>query len=285
MRAGLALISVAALATGCGSGKAEQGKPGVVAARSRPTAAPTLVAGTTVTRQTCPEPHLARNDPHYAVPLSAPLSIPRAYRNIVSSTRRVMTIQSLGQKPVCVELGELVGEATDFRSYNKRFLGFYHRGFEAFGYRLIDRVGQIDIETGDAPDFSEDGTMLASVQLVPEGDMEGDFDAIGIWEVMPDRTVIRAAFASDAVPRGALWQSEGWQGNRCVAFSSIPSDVYAAAMRDLTDLNTFDAVMAGLSRRYFRVISTGGKWRFEKSATDEPCDRKAIGTTSAGGKR
>ena len=188
-----------------------------------------------------------------------------------------MTIQGLRGKPICITLGGIVGEATDFSSYSTRFLGFYHSGDEAFGYRLVDRVGATDIETGDFPEFSDDGTMFAAIQIVDVDDMAGDFDGIGVWEVLPDRVVTRFSLDADkAPPRLDDWQIDRWVGNRCIELSAIDDDIYGR-IRNL-EYEAMEKAKAKLPRVHFHLKSYDGKWRFERVKDASPCfELKGLG--------
>ena len=126
---GLIMASVAALLlSACGSSRPVPAPEQTKAAHPvKPTAVPTSLA-----RQTCPEWHPPEDGKDYG-PATKPVAVPEQFRSIVSSSKTVITVQGIGEKPGCVKLSWIDSISGLELSSDKRFLGFETSGFEAMG--------------------------------------------------------------------------------------------------------------------------------------------------------
>jgi hypothetical protein len=150
-------------------------------------------------RQTCPEWHPPNDGIDYGEADQAP-SIPREYRDIVSSTKTVITIQGLRGKPACVALSWIseIGDIT--LSDDKRFLDFDHSGFETSGHQVVDRISGADADVEGLPYFSDNRSRIASAQVEPN--TQDDYAGIGVWEIRRDSIVQLAYVHAEDLPNG-----------------------------------------------------------------------------------
>lgn len=147
-------------------------------------------------------------------------AIPDRFRSIITgATREALTVRSLDGRDIRVPISGY--SVWDYRLFqNGRYLGMEMSGYEVVGYQLIDRAARKHavIETGSKPLFSDDGHWFAVVGLTDAS--QGNFEAIGLWEVGPTGTTRR--FYTDAVPISTDWRIDRWVGN-CVALSALNS--------------------------------------------------------------
>ncbi|MEZ0242726.1 MAG: hypothetical protein ACAH11_05085 [Sphingomonas sp.] len=195
--------------------------------------------------------------------LEKPLPIPAKFADVASASTSVMTVQALSGAPVCVTL-DWISEASEFElSADKRFLQFDHQGYEAFGHRVVDRVGRTDIETGESPLFSKDGRYFAAVQVSPSG--FGGLEGIAIWEVGPKGVTQLGKVETGAVEGD--WTVEGFGPGPCVALS-----VQADPLSD-------GSGQTPVPVQRFSLIKRDGKWRLTDAkacaATDQVNRRPA----------
>ena len=164
-----------------------------------------------------PPPPQFRMGPDTETPVP---SIPDKFRSIIpSATRETLTVRSLDGRDIRVPIGGY--RVWDYRLFqNGRYLGMEMSGYEVVGYQLIDRAARNHavIETGNRPLFSDHGHWFVAVGLTDAS--QGNFEAIGPWEVGPLGSTRR--FYTDAVPVSTDWRIERWVGN-CVAFSALNS--------------------------------------------------------------
>jgi hypothetical protein len=231
---------------------------------------PATVVAVPPARQMCPEWHPPEDGIDYGLQLTEPLPIPAEFRDIASATKTVITVQGVAGKPACVELG-WISEAFNFSlTDDKRFFGFGHHGFEASGYTIVDRIDGTDIETGEQPVFSKDRTRFASVQVTVSS--MGDFEGLGVWQILPDRTVQLAFVKAEELPGADDFQIDRWVGNDCAELSAISIE----EAEKLRGSDTAKAYAIGLSkapRIHFRFVPVAGKWRLEPAEDNSPCFR------------
>ena len=144
--------------------------------------------------------------------------IPAELRAMVQeASRDRLAIRMLGGSVTAIDISQF--EPEDFRQYGDgRFLGFSFRGYEFYGYMLVDRamagVTSV-IDTGEAPVFSPDGRHFAAVQTSGAG--FGNLEGLGIWALRPAGSV--QIFSSDVLPQGEEWRIDGWPRADCVSVS------------------------------------------------------------------
>ena len=152
-------------------------------------------------------------------PVRAPV-VPDALRAVVrEATPRRLVVAGIGDGAIGVPLEDI--ETENLAGFaNGRYLGFAFRGYEYYGYRLVDRRMRGEaavIETGDVPHFSPDGRHFAAAQLSGAG--FGNLEGVAIWRIEADMTV--QIFVSDALPQGEDWRVDGWPRADCVAVSWV----------------------------------------------------------------
>ena len=152
-------------------------------------------------------------------PKPAP-TIPAEVRAMVAeATPDRLVVRRLNGETVSISLDYI--EPVRFSTWQDgRFLGFDYAGYEAEGYDLVDRrqtVGDPVMETGQAPVFSLNGRFFAAAEMTESA--FGNLNGVGLWEVLPDRTVRR--LFTDALPRGFDWRVDGWMRPDCVAISAV----------------------------------------------------------------
>jgi hypothetical protein len=218
-------------------------------------------------RQTCPEWYPPNDGKDYGEADKAP-SIPREYRDIVSSTKTVITIQGLAGKPACVALSWISEIREVTLSDDKRFLDFGHSGFEASGHQVVDRLSGANVDVGGLPDFSEDRSRIASAQVDPN--TQDDFVGIGVWEVRRDSIVRLAYVSAEDLPSGQVYEVDRWVGNDCVELSSLSSED-SEKLQD--QWQSHPARADRFARLHFRFAPVAGKWRLEQTRDASPCFR------------
>jgi len=163
-----------------------------------------------------PNPPRMGSDTKSVVPV-----VPPEFRSVVTgATREKLTVRSLDGRNIPVVISGY--NVWDYRLYqNGRYFGMRLSGYEVVGYLLVDRAARANnvIDTGREPLFSDDGQWFA-VAGITDAD-QGNFEAIGLWEVGPSSTTRR--FFTDAVPLSDDWRTDRWIGN-CVAFSAFTSN-------------------------------------------------------------
>lgn len=266
MKSAVALVLLSSILAGCGS---TQPAP-------KPSATPSAVAKVLPVKPIpaagqarCAEWYPPDDKSDYGEHDGPPPKIERDVRDIVSASRTVITIQSLSKEPVCVKLS-WIDEVTNFRlSDDKRFLDFDHEGFETWGHLLIDRRSGQQIETGSEPSFSDDGSMFVAVP--PDRQDAGGIDGIGVWQVLPDRTVERAMLP---IPDGQLWQVDRWANNRCAELSAVSQEDYWGKIGiGRIGPEAVEALAKKLPRLHFRLREVAGKWEINPTRDGRPCFR------------
>lgn len=254
----VAALAVASFLAGCGSER----PPAPSGTKQAASPAPAKPA-----RQVCPEWRPPNDGKDYGEADSAP-SIPSEYRDIVSATKTVITVQGLAGKPACVALSWIseIGEIT--LSDDKRFLDFAHSGFEASGHQLIDRISGADVDVGGLPYLSPDRSRVASAEIDPN--TQDGFKGIGVWEVRRDRIVRLAYVRAEELPSGQVYGIDRWVGNDCVELSSLSSEDNEKLQNDgLSRPEHTDR----FSRLQFRFAPVAGTWRLEQTQDTSPCFR------------
>jgi hypothetical protein len=259
LRETVAAFGVASLLTGCGS---ERPPP----SPSRTTLA-AIAAPARPARQTCPEWHPPDDGKDYGEADQAPV-IPREYRDIVSATKTVITVQGLAGKPACVALSWIseIGEIT--LSDDKRFLDFDHSGFEASGHQVIDRISGADVDVGGLPYFSVDRSRVASAQADPN--TQDDFMGVGVWEARRDRIVRLAYIRAEDLPAGQVYGIDRWVGSDCIELSSLSSEDNEKLQNEW---RSHPERAGDIPRLHFRFAPIAGKWRLEQTRDASPCFR------------
>jgi hypothetical protein len=144
--------------------------------------------------------------------------VPPKFRSVISSaTREKLTVRSLDGRSIPVDIRGY--NVWDYSLYqNGRYFGMRLSGFEVVGYLLVDRAARTDnvIDTGREPLFSDDGHWFAVAGLTDAD--QGNFEAIGLWEVGSSGTIRR--FFTNAVPLSTGWRNDRWIGS-CFAFSAF----------------------------------------------------------------
>ena len=214
----------------------------------------------------CPEWSPPDGKSDYGESHDAPPQIQADMRAIVSASRTVLTIRSLSGPPICVPLQWIDTVEEFYLTDDKRLLDFDHEGFEDYGHFVIDRRSRQAIETGGQPESSDDGTMLIAVP--PNRQDDGGIDAIGVWQVLPDRIAERAMLP---LPNAQAWRVDRWSGNDCAEISGISAADYWGPDIDGGDSDAAEAKIAKLPRLHFRVRLAAGRWRIEASREDRPC--------------
>ena len=155
--------------------------------------------------------------------IERPKPIPQIPAELQATVRAAsperLVVRGLGGHDIVVDVEWY--EPSEFRLYqDQRFLGMSLRGYEDFGYYLVDRAGIGEaavLETGRAPSFSPDGRFIAAVELSESG--WSNLEGVAVWEVSADGTVRR--FFTNAVPHGHDWRVDGWPRPNCVAISAV----------------------------------------------------------------
>jgi hypothetical protein len=173
--------------------------------------------------------------------------VPPEFRSVIAEAARGhLTLRSLDGRDIPVDISGY--NAWDYRLFqNGRYFGMRLSGYEVVGYVLVDRAARADnvIDTGREPLFSDDGHWFAVAGLTDAS--QGNFEAIGLWEVGPSGTTRR--FFTDAVPISTDWRVDRWVGN-CVAFSAFNSMWDVTNRRDPDDSN---AAPAPRKRDYYSL--------------------------------
>ena len=150
-----------------------------------------------------------------------PVVIPGALHALVIGGTTRLSVKTLSGRTLCVNMYGMA-QARDFRiSEDLRLLGFWWTGYEADGYKVIDRIGHGRvIETVSRPLLSPGHKRFAAIQF-----SDASFGGIeGVWEV-GKRQVVRVADVSN---KGGLYGNAGrllrWADDSCLVLSMMPFD-------------------------------------------------------------
>lgn len=152
-----------------------------------------------------------------------PVMIPGALHALVIGGTTRLSVKTLSGRTLCVNMYGMA-QARDFRiSEDLRLLGFWWTGYEADGYKVIDRIGHGRvIETVSRPLLSPGHKRFAAIQFSDAS--FGGIEGVRVWEV-GKRQVVRVADVSN---KGGLygnsWRLLRWADDSCLVLSMMPFD-------------------------------------------------------------
>lgn len=152
-----------------------------------------------------------------------PVVIPGALHSLVIGGTTRLSVKTLSGRTLCVNMYGMA-QARDFRiSEDLRLLGFWWTGYEADGYKVIDRIGHGRvIETVSRPLLSPGHKRFAAIQFSDAS--FGGIEGVRVWEV-GKRQVVRVADVSN---KGGLygnaWRLLRWADDSCLVLSMMPFD-------------------------------------------------------------
>lgn len=152
-----------------------------------------------------------------------PVIIPGALHSLVIGGTTRLSVKTLSGRTLCVNMYGMA-QARDFRvSEDLRLLGFSWTGYEADGYKVVDRIGHGRvIETVSRPLLSPGHKRFAAIQFSDAS--FGGIEGVRVWEV-GRRQVVRVADVSN---RGGLygnsWRLLRWADDSCLVLSMMPFD-------------------------------------------------------------
>lgn len=150
----------------------------------------------------------------------APVPVAPEFASFVGTGDTRMAVSTLSGKTICVDLYGMQRISRMAVTNDGRFLTFSWIGYEADGYKVVDRAGPgTVIETGARPSFSPSRKRFLAAQMSEAA--FGGLEGIGVWEV-GERTTRRIVTIEDEAPRGAAWRVERWGGEDCAVLSMIP---------------------------------------------------------------
>ena len=167
-----------------------------------------------------------------------PVAIPKAFPGVVKASSLELALLTQSGTTLC-DNNVWVGAIAKMQWLREdRLLGWEWQGYEAYGYRIFDRIGRgAVIETGARPMFSPRGKRFASVEYSDSG--FGALSGYGVWEVRSntiaqiggDAAVFEgegqtAGFTEPDVFAGTYgeWSISGWKGETCVGFEMRDQD-------------------------------------------------------------
>lgn len=264
-RGRLAMIAVVPLLlAGCGgAGKSANGNASANAVVPMDAASAQSLAAA---MQPCPElPGSGDGGPAYPPP-----KIPPEFRNIVSANQSQLTVRSLSGGSICVPIDSPT-DITQLTLLQKdRYLGVSTRGDERFGFTLVDRDSGQSVETGGEPTFSDDGSLLASVQasLSEMGLLEG----IAIWEVSASGFQELAAIHDLPSDEDRdEWMLERVGPAPCAFFSSVPTGRTQLLHSRYVDEDDYQKAVENEPRDLFLLHAVEGRWRLDKVTAAARC--------------
>lgn len=152
-----------------------------------------------------------------------PVAIPGALHALVIGGTTRLSVKTLSGRTLCVNMYGMA-QARDFRiSEDLRLLGFWWTGYEADGYKVVDRIGHGRvIETVSRPLLSPGHKRFAAIQFSDAS--FGGIEGVRVWEV-GKRQVVRVADVSN---KGGLygnaWRLLRWADDSCLVLSMMPFD-------------------------------------------------------------
>jgi hypothetical protein len=168
------------------------------------------------------------------------LRLPQSWSSFAAVSADWLAIKTKAGSTECIDLS-WIGEASEYKIYNDRFAGFRWKGYEAFGYRLIDRVGTGQIlELGLPPHFSPEGNMLAALQYSDSG--FGGLEGFGVWQIYENG--LQPVYRISTLSPMADWRIDRWEGNNCLHISAIPYERVGDNWENLAAIRR-DAFVAG----------------------------------------
>lgn len=152
-----------------------------------------------------------------------PVPIPASLADVVTAGQTRLGVESLGGKPVCIDLDGIAHTSAVAMTADQRFASFSWFGYEEDGYKVVDRIGPGKvIETGSRPMFSPSRKRFAAAQVRSAG--PGGMVTIRVWEVSKHGTQRIVNVTNDA-QRDSDWRVDRWGGEDCVALSMLPPEV------------------------------------------------------------
>jgi hypothetical protein len=118
---------------------------------------------------------------------------------------------------ICIETSWIESTKDMELSEDGRFVSFEWFGYEAYGFKLVDRSGAGAVmETDLKPVSAPSGMLIAAYEHTESG--FGSLNALGIWQVSanPVREV-----AIVQLPEGLTdWRFDRWNGENCIEISA-----------------------------------------------------------------
>lgn len=150
---------------------------------------------------------------------TAPLAFPSIPAVVVATDRDHVAVATLDGSTQCIDSRwqEKVENAT--LSHDGRFFGYDWVGYEAYGYRMVDRTGGgVIYETGNKPVFSPGGRRMAAVEWTESG--FGGLNAVLVLDVLP--VGLKELARIEQLPEGlGEWRFNRWAGEDCFELSGI----------------------------------------------------------------
>lgn len=190
--------------------------------------------------------------------------IPSSLREIIPNSGPLrFNVIALDGEAIPVNISHV--DPTEFELFQgKRFLGFKEGGYEYYGYTVLDRQmsGEAaSIQTGAKPSFSPNGRWIVAAEMSEAG--YNGLEAIGLWEILPDRTVERL-IASYGL-HGYHWRVEGWPNDMCAVISYIDENWQAP---EGTDYET----SIKIAPRQYLAVYPGESIRIRQSWEEDKCN-------------
>lgn len=152
----------------------------------------------------------------------APVPVAPEFAAFVGPGDTRLAVSTLAGKTICVDLYGIQRLSRMAVTKDGRFLTFSWIGYEADGYKVIDRAGPGTVlETGARPSFSPSRQRFLAAQMSEAA--FGGLEGIGVWDIGP-RTSRQIVTITREAPRGTAWRVERWVGEDCAVLSMIPMD-------------------------------------------------------------
>ncbi|MDE2597246.1 MAG: hypothetical protein KGL44_10250 [Sphingomonadales bacterium] len=150
-----------------------------------------------------------------------PLKLAPALAAIGATDMDRIAVTTLTGKTFCLD-ARFVGSISDQSvTPDGRFVLFGWNGYEAYGFKLIDRTGKGDaFDVGAKPVFSPSRKLIASVELSESG--FGELSGFEVLAVNPTGLELKARL--EDIPPLEDWRIDRWAGESCIELSGIPAE-------------------------------------------------------------
>ncbi|MEM6476282.1 MAG: hypothetical protein AAF687_08965 [Pseudomonadota bacterium] len=169
-----------------------------------------------------------------------PVTLDPALASVAVTDGEQMAIETLAGDTICSNVQGLFSLDNPAFVMTERFFGTEWTAMEAFGYMLFDRAGKgSEVETGQAPVFSDGMHRMASIQFSGAG--FGGLEGFVVWTVTEKglKKLYELSSESNDIAMAYTYvdlKLDGFVGQSCVRISGVASGEYTRVANEGGDL-------------------------------------------------